>query len=319
MKIWDKTKPMPILSFPAIQLMGVSVRELIASADLQAEGMRRVAERVPSGAAVSLMDLSVEAECFGSEIKVSDEEVPTVVGSIVSSTGDAEKLRVPAVGAGRTGLYIEAMEKAVRLINDRPVFAGIIGPFSLAGRLLDVTEAMVYCYDEPEMVHMVLEKATEFLIGYAQAYKKTGADGLIIAEPLAGLLSPALAAEFSCAYVKRIIDAVQDGGFAVIYHNCGNYTVHMVNEILTVGAFAYHFGNAVNLSEMLSLIPDDKWVMGNIDPSGQFRNGTPESMRAAVDELVSKCGKHKNFILSSGCDVPPMAKWENIDAFFGIS
>ena len=76
----DVKTPMPVLSFPAVQLMGVSVRELISDAGLQAEGMRRVAERVHSAAAVSLMDLSVEAECFGAQVRVSDDEVPTVDG-----------------------------------------------------------------------------------------------------------------------------------------------------------------------------------------------------------------------------------------------
>ena len=35
----------------------------------------------------------------------------------------------------------------------------------------------------------VLEKSTEFLSGYARAFKEAGADGLIMAEPAAGLLS----------------------------------------------------------------------------------------------------------------------------------
>ena len=51
-------KPMPILSFPAISLLGVSVREMISDSALQAEGMKRIADRVDSAAAVSLMDLS---------------------------------------------------------------------------------------------------------------------------------------------------------------------------------------------------------------------------------------------------------------------
>ena len=89
----------PVLSFPAIQLMGITVKELISSSDLQAKGMKLVADRVPSGAAVSLMDLSVEAECFGSEIRYSDDEVPTVVGSVVSDEEDAGALAIPAVGA----------------------------------------------------------------------------------------------------------------------------------------------------------------------------------------------------------------------------
>ncbi len=61
------------------------------------------------------------------------------------------------------------------MLTDRPVLAGIIGPFSLAGRLLDMTEIMIMTYEDPEVVETVLEKATEFLIKYAQAFKEAGA------------------------------------------------------------------------------------------------------------------------------------------------
>ena len=46
-------KPLPILSFPSVQLMGISVRELINDSSLQAEGMKRIADRVDSAAAAN--------------------------------------------------------------------------------------------------------------------------------------------------------------------------------------------------------------------------------------------------------------------------
>ncbi len=79
---------------------------------------------------------------------------------------------------------------------------------------------------------------------------------------------------------------------------------------------AYHFGNAIDLAEMLTLFPEENIVMGNIDPAGQFRNGTPESIRAETLALMQKCTKHPNFVISSGCDIPPLSSWDNIDAFF---
>lgn len=309
-------KAIPVLSFPAIQLMNISVRELISSSDLQAEGMFRVAQRVPSGASVSLMDLSVEAECFGSQVRVSDDEVPTIVGSVVTDEDDLAAMAVPAVGACRTGIYIEGIRKACERITDRPVLAGVIGPYSLAGRLMDVTEIMYACYDEPELVHGVLDKVTEFLISYCKAYRDAGANGVVMAEPLAGLLSPELSAEFSCAYVKRIVEAVQTDDFAVVYHNCGNAVDRMIPEILTTGCMAYHFGNAVDMREILPQIPADVPCMGNIDPAGEFRNGTPESIREATLSLMKDVTRYPNFVISSGCDIPPLSKWENIDAFF---
>lgn len=309
-------KTMPVLSFPSITLMGITVKELIANPELQAKGMKLIADRVPSSAAVSMMDLSVEAESFGSTIRVTDDEVPSVIGAIINSDEDAQALQVPDVGTGRTGLYVEAISKAVKLITDRPVFAGIIGPFSLSGRLIGVTEAMIKCYEEPDQVKITLEKTSDFLIKYALAYKAVGAAGIVMAEPLTGLLSPDLAEEFSEPYVKKIIDAVQDDNFIVIYHNCGGGTIKMIDSILRVGADAYHFGNAISMKDMMAVIPSDVVAMGNVDPSSQFCNGTPESIKAETKRILSECCGYKNFIVSSGCDVPPLSPWENIDAYF---
>ena len=309
-------KAMPVLSFPAVQLMGISVRELISDSEAQAKGMALVAERTDAAAAVSLMDLSLEAECFGSTIRVSDDEVPTVTGALVTDEDEANALAVPAVGAGRTGIYLDAMRKALERISDRPVFAGVIGPFSLAARLLDVTEIMVDCYDEPDMVHIVMEKATAFLTAYCMEYKKLGANGVVIAEPVTGLLSPALAEEFSEPYVRRIVDAVQDDSFLVVYHNCGNTAVLTMDSLLSCGAKAYHFGDAVDMAEVMEKIPSDVMALGNVSPAGEFRGGTPESIKRATWKVMEACCKYPNFVISSGCDIPPMSPWENIDAFF---
>lgn len=309
-------KPLPVLSFPGIQLMGITVRELISSSELQARCMKAVADRVDSAASVSFMDLSVEAECFGSTIRVSDDEVPTVIGSIVKDEDDADALQVPEVGSGRTQIYVDAIGKAVELIQDRPVLAGVIGPFSLAGRLLDVSEAMICCYDDPDMVHVVLEKVSRFITKYILAFKAAGANGVVMAEPLAGLLSPALAEEFSAEYVKKIIDQVQDDEFIVVYHNCGNCTIQQIDSILETGSPILHFGNAIDIKEMMTHIPPHIIGAGNVDPAGEFKNGTVESITAATKKVLEDCREYKNFVISSGCDIPPMSRWENIDAFF---
>ena len=312
----EKKKSIPVLSFPSIQLQNITVRELISSSDAQASGMAAIAKRCPTAAAVSMMDPSVEAECFGAQIRVTDDEVPTVIGAVLSEPEDADKLQVPAVGSGRTGLYVEAISKALKLVTDRPIFAGVIGPFSLAGRLMDMTEIMVNCYEEPEMVHPTLDKATQFLLAYIQEYKKIGAHGVVIAEPAAGLLSPELCGEFSSPYIRKIVDAVEDDDFLVIYHNCGPAVAKLVPQLLETGASAFHFGNAIDLLEMLKQMPDDVLVMGNVDPVSSFRNGTPESVRADTLNLLGRCSEYKNFIPSSGCDIPPVSPWANIDAFF---
>ncbi len=315
-KMINTKKALPVLSFPSVSLLNCTVRDLISSADMQAKGMYEVSKKCDSAASVSLMDLSVEAEAFGAEIRFSDDEVPAVVGAIIEDEKDIEALNVPAVRSARTGICIDAIKKAKELITDRPVFAGMIGPYSLAARLMDMQELMMLCYDEPDSVHMLVDKCTQFLAMYAKAFKEAGADGIMMAEPVSGLLSPSLEEEFSSPFVKKIIDEVQDESFAVIYHNCGDNTPLMTESFVSMGAYAYHFGNSIELSDMLEKYPSDVLVMGNVDPVAVLRMGTPDTVREKTRECLEKCASYDNFVISSGCDMPPMTPWDNITAFF---
>ena len=38
--------------------------------------------------------------------------------------------------------------------------------------------------------------------------------------------------------------------------------------------------------------------------------------RTIMSILVNKCAHYENFVLSSGCDIPPESSFDNIDAFF---
>lgn len=174
---------------------------------------------------------------------------------------------------------------------------------------------MIKCLIEPELTHIVLSKASEFIEKYIKAMKEAGANGVVIAEPAAGLLSPELCEEFSSKYLKKIVKEVQDDSFIVIYHNCGN-TVPLINSIVGIGADAYHFGNAVDIGQVLDLMPANLPVLGNLSPAEHFRGGSPDSVREATLEMMRKAEGHNNFIPSSGCDIPPLTAFANIEAFF---
>ena len=46
-------KAMPVLSFPSIQLLDITVKQLISDYELQAQGMKAVAYKTDSAASVS--------------------------------------------------------------------------------------------------------------------------------------------------------------------------------------------------------------------------------------------------------------------------
>lgn len=310
-----KRKALPVMTYPGLHLVKMNVKDVITSGKNQFRCIEVLSKKYPSIAAVTIMDLSVEAEAFGSRIKFSDNEVPAVTNRIVENMDSALKLKIPVVGDGRTKAYLDAAKKASENIKDRPVFGGMIGPFSLAGRLMDMTEIMFAMTDEPEVVHTILEKCTIFLTEYAKAFKEHGSNGIIVAEPAAGLLPPDKCHEFSSSYVKRIVEAVQDESFIVILHNCGK-TVKQVDSMVSTGARCLHFGNAVDMKDILPQVPSDRVAFGNIEPAGVFRNGTTKDMKNKVTSLLEDMKPYRNFVISSGCDVPPGTPLENADAFF---
>ena len=309
-------KACPILSYPVTRLMGINVRQLISSSETMAEGMKILADRIPSLAAFCMMDLSVEIECFGASAEAFDDMVPFVSDTVVHSLEEAERIRVPEPGEGRTQIYLDAAAKAKKLITDRPVIAFASGPYTLACRMMGMEKLMAASFADPGIVFETLEKATEFICRYAEAFRQAGADGIVLAEPTAGLISPKMARTFSHPYTKAVVDRVRSGEFACFYHNCGESVLKMKEDLADLHMDGYNFGNCINIADMLDGMPEDSLVLGNVSPVEQFCDGTPDGIRRKTFEIMETCSKHRNFVISSGCDVPAAARWDCIDAFF---
>ena len=303
------------MTHPGIEMNGHTVREAVSNGRVHYEAVMTLTRRYPAVAAATIMDLTTEAEAFGTEIAFSDEAVPAVVGHMLPDVESINRLQVPSLSAGRIPQYLKANLLAAREITDRPLFAGCIGPFSLAGRLYDMSGIMMLIYENPDAAHTLLAKCTQFIEKYCQALKQTGANGVMMAEPAAGLMSNDDCQNFSSAYVRYIVNKVQDENFIVILHNCGN-TGQCTQAMVSTGAAAYHFGNKCKMEEVIKDVPSTALAMGNIDPVSIFKDGMPFQMRQTVTDLLEKMRPYPNFVLSSGCDTPPHTPLANVDAFF---
>jgi uroporphyrinogen decarboxylase len=306
---------MPVLSFPGAGLIGRTVYDMVTSVEHQVAAQQALHKRFKTPFVMSAMDLSVEAEEFGAKILMSDWEVPTVTGRLITDPDGIKALSVPAIGGRRTAVYLGTVERLAASIPDAAVLGGMIGPFSLAGRLFGVSEALTETAGEPEMMHNLLEKTTAFLTAYARAFKKAGAHGIIIAEPTAGLMSPASVREFSSPHVRQIIQAVEDGGFQIILHNCGARIGHLEAK-LESGARILHFGNPMDIVAALTKVPDDIVLCGNLDPSAIFVGSSADEVTQKTDALLAATVSRRNFVISSGCDIPAQSPLANLDAFF---
>ena len=322
MKSWvsqqinDKIRiAIPIMTHPGIEMIGKKVKDAVQDGGVHAEAIKKMNEIFPTAATTVIMDLTLEAEAFGCQIEFQENDMPHILGRLVSNAEDIENLKVPDLSAGRFPEYLKANRLTAERTNDKPVFAGAIGPFSLAGRLYDMSEIMVGCYIEPDAIRCLLDKCTELIQKYCLELKRIGCSGVVIAEPAAGLLSNDDCQTFSSDYVKRIVDAVQDDTFMVVLHNCGNKG-HCTEAMINTGANAFHFGNAIDMVDTLINCPKDKLIMGNIDPVGVMKMKSSNEVKAYVSDLLNRTSGFDNFVLSTGCDLPPHVPTENIEAFF---
>ncbi len=306
---------LPVMTHPGIEHNGNTVREAVTDGRVHCDAVLRTAQCYPTVAAATIMDLTTEAEAFGAEIAFSDEAVPVVVGHPLSDVEAISRLEVPSLSAGRIPAYLKANLLAARHITDRPVLAGCIGPFSLAGRLYGMSELMILICEHPTAAHQLLNKCMLFLRKYCQALAETGVGGVLMAEPAAGLLSDADCRTFSSAYVRPIVEEVQNDEFLLILHNCGN-TGHCTPAMVSTGAAAFHFGNKCRMEEVIGDVPPTALAMGNIDPVSVMKDGTPKQVHDSVTELLERMKDYPNFVLSTGCDTPPHTPTANIDAFF---
>lgn len=308
-------KAMPIMTHPGIEMLGRKVVDAVSDGDIHYQAIEALNNRFPqSMACTSIMDLTVEAEAFGAQLCVYDDELPSIQGHLLNNYDDVLRLGVPSLDKARVPEFLKVSALASKAL-EKPFFAGCIGPYSLAGRLMGMTEIMIAIYTEPQTVTLLLDKCTDFLMSYVSAIKATGVAGVVMAEPAAGLLSDEDCTNYSSIYIKKIVEAVQDETFAVVLHNCGN-TGQCTQAMLKTEAKCLHFGNQIDMIKALDECPSDMLVMGNLDPVGVMKMGNADDVRTQTLKLLEEAGSYQNFILSTGCDVPPNIPMENIQAFY---
>lgn len=304
-------KPSPCMFYPAIKKCGFSVEEALRDAVKQAEVLNYIDRNYRFGAVIRMTELWCEGESLGASVTFSDRDFPKVDRAVFDDAEELAKIVVPNVINRTTEPLLEAVKLAAPNMT-KPLIVGVTGPYTLGAVLNGSSDFMMNCLSEPDSIHIFLQKITLYLEQYIEEYKKVGADGVMIAEPMVSMISPDMLEEFSNDYIKKLIHKLQDDQFAVIYHNCGPVTPYLAS-IMSLKAVAFHFGSDVDLEKALALAPADTAIMGNIEPQ-MFLRRNAGRIREKVGELRERFGADGRLILSTGCDLSPAADEESIEA-----
>lgn len=290
----------PLIGFPGLELTGTTIRENLNDSALQSRTLRELHRRFDFDIVFPMMDLTVESEALGADIDWETDEMPTIRGILVPDMAAAASLKVPEVGRGnRLNIYVETCANLRRMFPEKLVWGYALGPFSIAGRLIGMTEIALATKLEPELVHSVLKIAQQTLDKYMQALLDTGIDGVMILEPASSILRAEDADEFSNDYIKPLVERIKSAGKTPSLHNCGKID-HMIENLCATGIEALHVNDVTDMKAIYPRLPESVVLMGNLDPSSVLLQGTVDDVARAACRTLDSMADCERFVLSSG-------------------
>jgi len=75
----------------------------------------------------------------------------------------------------------------------------------------------------------------------------------------------------------------------------------------------------MDLPSALGRVDRELVLCGNLDPAAVFCQGSTDLVTRQVVELLDSTVSRRNFVISSGCDLPPQVPLENLDAFYAAA
>jgi uroporphyrinogen decarboxylase len=310
--IREKNLVIPLLGAPGITLSKTTLRENLTNSEVQYKTLSMLIDKFSPDGIFPMMDLTVEIEALGSETNFPENANPSVAKPLIKNREDLEILKGNWQGiSGRMKVFIEVMEKIAKKYS---IIKGgyVIGPFTMAGELMGANDIAMQAMLNPELVAELVNFSLEVISEYANALFNAGADAIAVLEPLAVILSSKKYKEFSLYPFKKLVSNLNNK--PLILHICGN-TNHLIKSMLDSGAVGLSLDSGINFEELKKIIPPEITLMGNLNPVKIFLQSTPDQVAGATKSLKESMKDTKNFILSSGCDIPVNTPLKNIEAF----
>jgi len=259
-------------------------------------------------------DLCVEAEALGCEINVyahlEDILYPTIKKKLIHNEEEME-ISLPSgiENRGRVPLMREAIGLMKKNIgNEVPVGTYVLGPFTLAGQIMELNDLLKLSFKKPDKVGKLLDLLADAIIVVAKEYEKAGADYITVREmgATSDVLSPRVFKNLIMPYLKKIIEKLT---VPSVLHICGK-TNDIVPFMLETGTKAISVDQKNDIAESRKKLGKEALLFGNYDPYNILVAGTPDLVR----QTMRKCMDDGVSAVWPGCDIWPTVPPENIQA-----
>jgi uroporphyrinogen decarboxylase len=300
----------------AAAFSGVALGDYLRDGELLAKCQLKALEHYGYDAVFALMDASLETEAAGSKIEYLSDIYPHVKTHAVSPSTDLKNLSVPDPKRdGRMPQMLKAASMMRNELRDEVLIVGcVLGPASLTNQLYGLEPALFLSVDDPEVYTALLDYATEIAISFGKAQIEAGVHLPLLFDPAASpsVVPARFYRELILPRHRKIFSALKAAGSAHNWIHIAGCAAAILGFYPEVGVDIANFDFCVTPDEAQLRLPRT-CLDGNVKPL-LFVDGRPEDVAAESAALLDSFRDRGGFILSSGCEIPPDAKPENVKA-----
>lgn len=309
----DHLPLMPITMMFAADTAGVSYGRYALDYRVLADAQCRTAAQYDFDYVSCISDPAREAADCGAKVVYFDDQ-PPALDEADALLADKTRLRTltppdPMAGGRLTDRVHAAALLRERAGAEKLVEGWIEGPCAQGADLRGINALMLDFFDDPVFVRDLFEFVIDLELRFARAQVEAGVDLIGIGDAAASLVGPRLYDEIVWPYEKRLIDGVHEMGARVRLHICGN-TRPLLSSMGRLGADIVDLDYPAPVAEARQAMGPRQVLLGNIDPVRVLRDGTPESVTAAIAECHAAAGPR--YIVGAGCEVPRGTPPENV-------
>jgi MtaA/CmuA family methyltransferase len=311
----DSLPLMPITMMFAADLAGARYLDYARDHRVLADAQVAVADRFGFDYVSAISDPAREASDLGATVEWFDNQPPAIVESraLLDEKSKLSNLRLPDPSApGRMRDRVAAVRLLAERSGETRIVEGWVeGPCAMSADLRGLNTLMLDFFDDAPFVEALFEYTARMEMEFARAQVEAGATLIGVGDAAASLVGPGLYTQYVLPREQSLIAAIRALGVPVRLHICGN-TKRIVEGMGQTGADIIDLDFPTPLAHARRAMRETQVLLGNIDPVRALRDGTPESVEAALGECYRQAGAA--YICGAGCEIPRGTPHANVDA-----
>ena len=293
---------------------------LCQNPELACEVTMQPLRRYAFDAAILFSDILTIPDALGLGLYFVTGEGPRF-RKLIAEPADVEAL--PELSMDSELSYVtDAVSLIRKELNGSVPLIGFSGsPWTLATYMIegggskDFRRAKAFMYNNPEAMHLLLDKLATAVTDYLNAQIAAGAQAVQIFDTWGGILTPSAYEQFSLHYMSKIVSGLtrENEGRKVpvilFTKNGGQWLETMAQS----GCDALGLDWTTEIGGARQRVGDKVALQGNMDPSILYAE--PAAIRAEVGRILADFGEGNGHVFNLGHGITPEVNPDHVTAF----